>query len=453
MNTLLLLPNDTLFFRDGRPMSGSLSGHGAAWPLPSVTNAALHAALHRAKMEGVHGHDQIRLKSGNREAIRKDDRKFGSLLTAGPFPVSPDGTWFFPRALDAGTKGSNKITLQPLSPFEKSKSSLPAPLHFPVGNIGKPSKQIPHAWWSQDAWEAYLSGTELLRTAANDNPDPHFNDDEHFSDAEHNIGIGIDDETDTQDGDRFFSSHSLRLREQWKLGLLASAHDKINGNREDTRDLIEHLFDNEQHVIIGGQQRACSVIRKAAPLCLPIGKSKDFEHGGKFLVKWILLSPAVFPEIREGSSRDGTPIPYHPGGWLPNWINLHGKVQLLDGPGKNYARRHHLPEGKRIDAALVAAITGKPVPVTGYALDSGLEDRKPGPKPTHLAVPAGSVYYFECADEAEACKLAAALNWHGETPEISNLKSQIIKNRRSTLMGEKGFGLGVCSTFHHHRTA
>ena len=57
MNTLLLQPTDVLFFRDGRPMSGSLAGHGAAWPLPTVTDAALHGALHRALLSG-HGHTQ-----------------------------------------------------------------------------------------------------------------------------------------------------------------------------------------------------------------------------------------------------------------------------------------------------------------------------------------------------------------------------------------------------------
>jgi hypothetical protein len=50
MNTILLQPSDVLFFRDGRPMNASLAGHGAAWPLPNVINAAFHAALHRGSV-------------------------------------------------------------------------------------------------------------------------------------------------------------------------------------------------------------------------------------------------------------------------------------------------------------------------------------------------------------------------------------------------------------------
>jgi len=104
----------------------------------------------------------------------------------------------------------------------------------------------------------------------------------------------------------------------------------------------------------------------------------------------------------------------------------------------------------RIAAKLVAAITGKPLPVTGWALPNGTDRAEGGAKSTHLAVPAGAVYYFECDDEPSAIALAAALNWHGPSQsEISTLSSQI-QNRRSTLMGEKGFGLGVCGSWNFH---
>jgi len=85
------------------------------------------------------------------------------------------------------------------------------------------------------------------------------------------------------------------------------------------------------------------------------------------------------------------------------------------------------------------------VVVTGYAMaDESNEvesERNGGAQSTHLAVPAGAVYYFEAHSAADAVKLANALNWHGTT------EGQEIKNRRSTLLGEKGFGLGVCGTW------
>ena len=427
MNQLLLTPSDVLFFRDGRPMGGSLAGHGAAWPLPTVTNAALHAAMHRAQIGGVHSHDQIRLKKGGqRDRIRKDDRKFGCLVTAGPFPVVGDD-WFFPRPLDAASGGLTDPTFLPLAKgVNRDNSSLPYPLQYAVANAKEPSKDSVAPWWNKAAWRSYLG----LSPGA----PPCFKSDSDFSDTEFNFGIGIDPATDTQDGERFYSAHYLRLREGCHLGLLASAHDKLN-NGPGKRDLIHKLFPNHgtsTPIIIGGQQRACSVRRhENQSLPLPCGKTAGFaSNGDQTLVKWVLLTPAIFPIIND-----------HTGGWLPSWIDMQGQVQLLDGPGKNFSARHHLAPGKAIPAKLVAAMVGKPIPVTGYACDNGLEDRKEGPKPTYLAVPAGSVYYFQCAP-GDAARLAAALNWHGSDPNPTT-----IKNRRSTLLGEKGFGLGVCGTW------
>lgn len=424
MNTLLLQPSDVLFFRDGRPMSGSLAGHGAAWPLPTVTNAALHAALHRADIKGVHTHRRGR--SGSYQETR--DRKFGSLVTAGPFPVLENGTWLFPRPLDAGKPNCTDASYHPLSK-DLCASSLPKPLDYPVANAEKPTKDTPSPWWNADAFARYLNPAS--------GGSPAFHKDSDFSDTESTYGIGIDPTTGTQDGERFYSAHCLRLKPNCRLGLLAEAHDK-DFRADGSDDLIRAIFPNsgkKTTIIAGGQQRVCTVERPCgAGIPLPRGLTTGFKTvEGKCLVKWVLLTPAIFPQIGE-----------HPGGWLPSWVDQKsGAVQLLDGPGKNYAKRHKVAEGKPISAKLVAALTGKPIPVTGYALIPD-PDRAAGPKSTHLAVPAGSVYYFQCDGKEAAEKLAAALNWHGQGDFTT------IRNRRSTLFGEKGFGLGICGTWHPH---
>ena len=467
MNTLLLHPTDILFFRDGRPMSGSLAGHGAAWPLPTVLNAALHAALWRADIEGasgikVHGHDQIRLQNGNRERVSKDTRKFGSLVTAGPFPVSPEDVWFFPRPADAQDAENTTVTLLPAS--ITGASSLPAFLTYGLANTEPPTKVKPAAWWNAAAWDAYL-GKATAQTQLR--PTDFFKTDTDFADTEHAIGIGISPGTGTQNGEQFYSAHYLRLRAGWRLGAFAEARDKDFKDKDGNNDLIQTLFPNsgaETQVIIGGQQRLCSVARhsnvESSPLPLPHGVEITGHR-----VKWILLTPAIWPEIKADADRG---LNAHSGGWLPNWVAEKvqtfdgtsvkaGCVLLLDGPGKEKAKRKKCAPGIRIAARLVAALVPKPIPVTGYALgapDATSEISNPksqilpaGAKPTHLAVPAGAVYYFEADSTSDAQALAAALNWHGSpTSEISDLKSQIL-NRRSTLMGEKGFGLGVCGTW------
>jgi CRISPR-associated protein Cmr3 len=425
MNTLLLRPTDVLFFRDGRPMSGSLSGHGAAWPLPTVTNAALHAALHRASIEDVHEHRRGR--SGNYSNQAQDrNRKFGSLTTAGPFPVV-DGEWLFPRPLDVGPAAEGQSLTCPtyfpvVADLPHPPSSLPKPLLYPVANSQDPSKMMPKPWWNLAAWHQYL-GMKPKNA-------PKFFHDSDFADTESNFGIGIDPMTGTQDKKQFYSAHYLRLRENARLGLLAEAIDKVDNDKNKTRDLIPALFTTENSIIIGGQQRICTTeCSNDVAIPFPIGQLTNFpEHHGKFLVKWVLLTPAIFPAINS-----------HSGGWLPSWIDISGQVQLLDGPGKNFVKRHGGSPGQRIPAKLVAALTGKPLVVTGYALESG-------PKPTLLAVPPGSTYYFECTSAPAAETLAAALNWHGNSTAMTT-----IRNRRSTLMGEKGFGLGVCSNWMPHQ--
>jgi hypothetical protein len=130
-----------------------------------------------------------------------------------------------------------------------------------------------------------------------------------------------------------------------------------------------------------GGIRRCKT-SSARHLPLPLGRSSGFEtFENRHLVKWVLLTPAIFPRIDS-----------HPGGWLPSWVDATtAAVQLLDCPGKNAAKRHNRPEGKPIPATLVAA-----------------------------------------------------LNWHGDSPGTE------IRNRCSTLMGEKGFGLGVCGSWSFH---
>jgi hypothetical protein len=177
-------------------------------------------------------------------------------------------------------------------------------------------------------------------------------------------------------------------------------------------------------------------------------------------VKWVLLTPAIFPKIEEDTAKA---IPAHPGGWLPNWVDqASGRVKLKFRTGEvrrrwNEAKQRTVREADQetaIAASLVAARIPKPIPVVGWTERLHLladekshwirtdDENAHGPRPTHLAVPAGAVYYFEADSPDEAHKLAVALNWHGCEPNPTT-----IKNRRSTLLGEKGFGLGVCGTW------
>ncbi|MFN0069704.1 MAG: type III-B CRISPR module-associated Cmr3 family protein [Limisphaerales bacterium] len=476
MPAILLRPNDVLFFRDGRPMDGASSGHGAAWPLPHVISAALHAALHRAfisRNEGGEtspagvGRSHAPARGTGRNRIYGDQngplRHFTDFWSAGPYPVS-SGRWFFPRPADAQAADSAQPTLLPFAPGDGARwqgSSLPCPLSYPVADTAPPSKQKPKAWFSRTAWDAYLGTGRVVTTAAD------FAADDEFSDTEHSIGIEIEDSTQTTgSGDaegRFYSAHYLRLREgahgDIRLGLLAG-----DAGGDGT---IAGLFPgNRGCIIVGGQQRVCGVEVRPSSEALPLPAGitdpqllRRDSSSGAYWVKWVLLSPALWPEIPEGNDAQSRTLPAHQGGWLPNWIHPGTGVVQLCVPALRAAgqSRRLWREGRRssLVGQLVAALVPKPLVLTGWSLGdqagaAGKADdlmRPRGAKSTQLAVPAGAVYYFKVdaaqGDDpaAHVRRFLAAMNWHG--PEVG-LR---IRNRRSSLLGEKGFGLGVCGTW------
>ncbi|HLS27259.1 MAG TPA: type III-B CRISPR module-associated Cmr3 family protein [Opitutales bacterium] len=428
MNELLLVPDDVLFFRDGRPMTGSLSGHGARLPEPHVLSGALHVACHRAFQDDPGaGHRHRFRRRGTRQAAPESNRgeRFGALTNAGPFPVKrsedSEPIWYFPIPSDLTAKTLTPGLL-PMRPEELlGESSLPEKL-WPLANQFPPSKVEMPQWLSKEGFESYLRAESAQ--------DAFLTTGEVFT-AEATMGIGMDPETGaTRDG-AFFTKSQLRFHRDFCLGTYAS----LPAGKNSEGDLLSRLFPSAGRISLGGESRVCSVDRREP-------EEISFPQGPKFAgnyVKWVLLSPAIFPHLPAENSRTSS----HPGGWLPSWINEETfAVEMLDGPGRRKAERLNLKPGQPIRARLVAARIAHGLPVTGWTL--GREERSAGARSTLLGVPAGSVYYFEAENESEAQKLADALNWHGPLGENSGTR---IVNRRSALMGEKGYGIGVCGSW------
>lgn len=458
MKTYTLEPQDLLFFRDARPMETS-GGHGARWPEPSVIFDALHAALWRAFPQAQvweHKHDFGRSSHRPRNG---DTQRFGSLSTTGLFPVWSDRRWLFPAPADVTASDDKEGWLLAARASEGS-TNLPVPfLKYTVASRAKPTKDTTQPWWSATAWRDYLAGRKPARSEL-------FSHDDLFA-GEWATGIGIDPEKQTQDGQRIYSAEYLRLRPKVRCGFTASLRMKQNGNGRDISECIEQLFVATDTIIVGGQQRPCRVepSKDNTTLPLPRGMGRDFNfHSGagnqRWLIKWILLTPAIWPEVKPGFTKSREEIRAHPGGWLPNWISpTSGKVLLRhrsgeirriwdEAKGRTVRRADNEIE---ISAHLVAACVPKAIPVTGWTERLHLvndeahwdqDKRAHGPRQTHLAVPGGAVFYFEAGSPTDAENLAEALNWHGDDAKLT-----AIKNRRSTLLGEKGFGLGICGTW------
>src|SRR2546426_12037491 len=101
-----IIPQDILFFRDGRPMEAGAGsgGHGANWPAPSLIFDAIHAALYRAYPDQQPWEHPHRFgRSSDRDYQRLPTQRFGSLATTGPFPCWEDADscrWLFPCPSD-----------------------------------------------------------------------------------------------------------------------------------------------------------------------------------------------------------------------------------------------------------------------------------------------------------------------------------------------------------------
>ncbi len=386
-HTLELKPRDLLFLRDARPMEASDAGLGANWPRPDQLYHALLGAFHlrwptRQSWEGE-------------EHTRRDERediafRFGALKTVGPFPKK-DEKMFFPRPLDLGMKL-----------VECEGTDLPAPLKYAFLPVVKGKASLPQ-WVSQSTYESYLNGETAFDLKEKDSD---------LYGVDRNIGIGMDPSTGTTKDGALYQAEYLRLKEDVALVCEASCGMKLKRENRilDAYDPEQTGHESVEQVVLGGQQGMCSLSISDGELPLPKRSGKTAPTR---FVRWTLLTPAVFNA-----------------GWKPGWLDAAARVMLPRGnstierlPGERrdeWRRRKNAAVG--FDARLVAARVEKPVAFSGW-------DQTFGPKPTTLAVPAGSCYVFECRDETEATALAVALE---SAP-------------RSDLLGSNGFGIGISS--------
>ncbi len=208
--------------------------------------------------------------------------------------------------------------------------------------------------------------------------------------VERNIGIAIDSQTRSAAEKKLYQAEYLRLEKGVTLWFSGSC--VLKGEVD-----VLSRFD-ETNLLIGGQQGVAG-IHAAKKYELPKPESISTRY-----LRWTLLTPAVFRN-----------------GWLPDWC-MDSRKDIAES-AKAKIGTVMLKEGQF--AKLIAARIGKPSGFSGWDLQTG------GPKPTQLAVPAGACYVFDCQTPENAEQLAKLLN---------------PPNRRSSVFGEKGFGIGICSS-------
>ncbi len=396
-----LTPRDVLFLRDARPMDVDKErktnvfnvGHGANWPRPDhLFSAVIHEMMHDPKT-----------------SEREWYGKVPDLRVTGPFPMRKDAL-YLPMPLDWD------MTLTHLPEASVGVTDIPAPLTAGFLDRVVEKKSYPK-WITVDDYARYLRG-EVGKGPAKDKPDEPKNNDARLMSCETRMGTTLDPKTGA----------SKRVDGQTETGQFCAEYLRLGKGvtmaceiERDDVAAVEALAGCD--VRMGGQGGLVRFAKTAGKsLSDRLGDlSKEGQNEKTRFVRWTLLTPALFDH-----------------GWYPNWLEgaaegtRTGKVMLpMEGMGKVLRRPRETRAAfrKRLNAEsrfftsahLIAACVGKAVAFSGY-------DSEDAEKPTQLIVPAGSCYVFECDTEGEASELVKALN----------LKA------RSDL-GEKGFGLGVCS--------
>ena len=372
-HTFQLEPRGLLFLRDARPMSGSDAGLGANWPRPDQLWNALINAFHRAWPErqdwegAAHAKGKEELERERRRGLQSSDR-FGALKTVGPFPFEAGtGAVYYPAPLDMD------MDIVPCP-----GTDLPAPLTHAF-RAQDPGKREPRRWLSACEYRDYLQGEGV----ANGNSE--------LYDCERKLGIAIDAGAGVVEEGKLYQAEYLRLREGVSLAFGASCDIKPKGG-PGAIDVFEK-FGVPRELLLGGQQGVVRLRKTAFPWIEPPRITSRY-------LRWTLVAPAVFLA-----------------GWLPGWC-----ADSRDIPEAEKAPPGTVMLKDCRFASLIAARVGKPLAFSGW-------DLRAGPKPTLLAVPAGSCYVFDCGTAENAQLLAVRLNF----------------KPRSDRFGEKGFGVGVCS--------
>lgn len=374
-----MIPRDLLFCRDACPMEGSWSGRGGFLPGPITLHGAVVAEYCRRYPEELKAKYSEKLTSG--------------LRTVGPF-LHRNGETFFTTPLDI-TPDNNLLKLKKL----EGESDLPEILEYALFSA-KANKKTARPYISFKEFEKYLAGNEFS-TESQDEPK------DKFFEQEFRPGITIDPEKRTAVDSKFYEAQYLRLNNGVSL-----AADVIM----DCENELSELFSgNNRTMQLGGQQSLVYVEPQPGnKMELPGAEISD-----RF-VKYVLLTPCAFLN-----------------GWMPDFVDKQsGKVILKAESG---ARPERLPGETRaeyrkrivkvpIEAKLIAARVGKPVAISGWKLKN---ESGGAPRATHLFVPAGTVYYFEAQDNAQAKLLARALSG----------------KPFSAYGARAGYGIGVCGNF------
>lgn len=319
-------------------------------------------------------HDALRTGLLELAGSRQD---FASLQTRGPLPWHPQHGHLFPIPLDASRvpEGIRRHRLLPIPPGERNAAAEGfTPPCLPAPDVSSSQAAVLTGWWTAAQMHQYLGGANRFDAAP-------------VASGE----LWVDESVPSAEASQ------LRLKSGVRIAIQAGFDAPANGEMDVLDALLRsglmRLGEGEHLVQFERKKAAWPSFETPAPV----------SWDGPFHVRWVLLSPAIFEH-----------------GSLPGWCRARsekhalpdGQVGLRENKNRSFIRAH-----------LIAHHLGAPIPLTR------LQAPEDSPAAVRLAVPAGSVYHFLCADSTNAVRLVSVL--HGR--------------HRSDEFREMGFGFGLCA--------
>ena len=376
---LFLEPNDTFFFRDGRPFTkGEQSeGHSIFPPLPSTVLGALRTAY-----IAEFGDLSLFYSGGMRDTIGTRESLGNAMCMRGVFLANSRNNRmeiFFPVPLDLVYKKKEQrddhtTPLHLLIPQPKNFASNGIINHLLTWPTSESIDSDADGLLRVGSITRYLSGNDNNLLLTNRTT---------LIERESKTGIARD-------------RHTLSSEEHMLYRIDMSRFKNRDGNYGFIVDYeCPEKLPQKGLLKLGGE-----------------GKSFVYQHSSYDFSSLSSHLEAVKVAIQSTGSFKlyfATPAIFD-GGWLPSWLNS----DTLSG-------EYPLENAAPISLKLTTGAVGKPIPVGGWDMAKGEA------KPTYRAVPAGSVYYFELKDKNRIDDLIAAFHY------------QNISDERS----EEGFGLAL----------
>ena len=376
---LFLQPNDTFFFRDGRPFTkGEQSeGHSIFPPLPSTVLGALRSAY-----IAEFGDLSLFYSGGMRDTIGTPESLCNAIRLRGVFLADNRGDrteMFFPLPLDLiykkAEKEDNSTALHLLAPKRRNFASS-GTIDYPLTwrSTSESIDSDADGLLRLGAIQRYLQGNDtslrLTDRATLIEPEP-------------KIGIARSRVTLSSEDHMLYRIDMSRFKT--RDGNYGFVVDYECPENLPQKGLLK----------LGGEGKSFAyqnIVSDGNPLSSHLETAKAvIQSTGRF--KLYFATPAIFKQ-----------------GWLPSWLDKN-----------TFSGAYPIEPAASIPLQLITSAVGKSVPVGGWDMAKGQA------KPTWRAVPAGSVYYFELLNRDRIDDLIAAFHY------------QNISDERT----EEGFGLAL----------